>query len=139
VRTALVLVILAMHGCDPGTAPLLLPDAHRAEIERQQFMPVARVGDLPNDVQAAVRLLPGSSPALADPATVPTPDHGLILLACAEDHCIIHYERRGLFYVVLLGVASRVLVEWQGLVPGPLAALTDAKAVALQPAHASRE
>lgn len=132
-RTAIVLVVLATHGCQPGKTPLVIPAAHRVEIERQSFVPVARVGDLPTAVQPALRVLPGFSPALADAATVPDPLTDLILLGCAVDHCIVHYAHQGVFYVVLLGMASRVLVEWEGFVPGALASLADAKAVALQP------
>ena len=35
--------------------------------------------------------------------------------------------------MVLLGMATRVIVEWQGLVPTRLESLADAKAVALRP------
>jgi hypothetical protein len=131
VRAAPLLVLLATHGCQPGVAPLVIPDAHRAQIERQQFTSIARIGDLSDRVQDAIRLLPGANPALANPATVPNKQHDLILLGCAEDHCIVHYEHQRVFYVVLLGMASRVLVEWEGLVPGPLGSLSEAKAVAL--------
>lgn len=121
-RAILFAVVLATHGCQPGTTPLFIPDAHRVEIGRQLFAPVARIGDLPDPVQAALRELPGGNPA-----------DDLILAGCAIDHCLVHYEHRGLFYVVLLGMASRVRIEWAGLIPGPLEQLSDAKAMVLQP------
>jgi hypothetical protein len=131
-KSALFVVFIAAHGCQSGAAPLLIPAAHRADIERQLFTPIAMVADLPVAVQAALRLLPGGNLALADAATIPTPPHDLILLGCAPDHCIVHYEHRGLLYVVLLGMATRAIVEWAGLVPEPLADLADAKALVLQ-------
>ena len=136
-RTALFLVLFATHGCEPAAAPLLISPEHRADIERHSFVPVARIGDLPDAVQGALGLLPGNSATLANPATVPIPQHGVILLGCSVDHCIVHYEHRGIFYIVLLGMASRVLVEWESLFPEPLGSLAEAKAVILQPsAHA---
>jgi hypothetical protein len=131
-KSALLVVLLATHGCQTGAAPLVIPAAHRADIERQLFTPVARVGDLPIAVRAALRLLPGDLPALADAATIATPPHDLILLGCAPDHCLVHYEHRAVFYLVLLGIASRVLVEWAGVLPEPLGSLAAATTLVLQ-------
>jgi hypothetical protein len=87
-----------------------LPAALRGHLRTEQFAPVVKVGDLPEDVRGALKELfggrglelaePGAPFQKTDVLVLPRlPSRRLIHAGCSADHCLVYYERGGFDHV----------------------------------------
>jgi hypothetical protein len=128
-----------------------IPEPLRVHLQAERFTPVASVGVLPAGVRKALQDLFGEATLeMADPGapfqqtdlvqTPRLPWRRLVTAGCAEDHCLVSYEKGGyarVFYALVFRLGKDgAALEFGGTAPGGLndfealrAAVTSGKVV----------
>jgi hypothetical protein len=141
--SALTAVNVRGQGIDPTTA---VPETLRAHLGSERFAPIASVGALPAGVRTELQALFGESALeLADPGTpfqstdvVRTPRlpwRRLVAAGCAEDHCLVYYEKGGIAHVfyalVFRTLKGGTSLEFGGVAPGGLRDLEEVRSAVI--------
>jgi hypothetical protein len=139
---ALTLSVGAAFGPQPGPPTATIPEPLRAHLSGERFAPVAGVSALPAPVREGLRALFGDSTLeLADPGkpfqstdlvqTPRLPWRRLVAAGCAEDHCLVYYEKGGyahVFYALVFQTTKdSATLAFGGTAPGGLSDLEAVK------------
>lgn len=145
-RIAVVTAALALSAVTwaqaQATVSPTLSSALQAHVRAERFQPVTSVRGLPLGVRGELQRLFGSTAtALAEPGEPfqatddirdPTlPIRRMSLAACAQDHCLVYYERGGYAHswhaVLFHWTPERTRLEAGGVAPSPLRTVDELK------------
>jgi hypothetical protein len=110
-----------------------IPEPLRVHLRTERFTPVASVSALPANVRKALQELFGEATLeMAEPGapfqqtdlvqTPRLPWRRLVSAGCAEDHCLVYYEKGGyvrVFYALVFHMGEKgAALEFGGTAPG---------------------